>query len=157
MDRPRLTLREAAAACGVSLSTIRRYHEQQHRFPNAELTSRGWLIPVTDLLAAGLRVNAPAPPPVSEASEAGEPASEQLAQALAELARERTRRELAEQRAELLERHLGDVQTLMRALTAAPPSEAERVQEHAPSDGHDRAVDQEVSVPRARRRWSWRR
>ncbi|MFG2183399.1 hypothetical protein ACGFLS_32410 [Streptomyces abikoensis] len=155
MDRPALTLRQAADACSVHLSTIRRRHAAE-AFPNAFRRGDGaWLIPVTDLQAAGLRVNAPAPPdPSPTTSEVSDPVSEQLAQALAELAQERARRALAEQKAELLERHLGDVQTLMRALTAAPPSEPERAHDHALSDSHDRAADQAVSVPPARRRWA---
>ncbi|MFB6878962.1 helix-turn-helix domain-containing protein [Streptomyces sp. NPDC056323] len=59
--RPMLTQREAATACGVSRTTIRR--RQAGDLPNAvEDPRRGWLIPVEDLLAAGLRLNAPAGP-----------------------------------------------------------------------------------------------
>ena len=60
--RPLLTQREAAAACGVSRTTIRRRREAGE-LPGAVLDDdRGWLIPVEDLLAAGFRLNAPAPP-----------------------------------------------------------------------------------------------
>lgn len=59
--RPMLTQREAAAACGVSRTTIRRRREAGD-LPNAvQDPARGWLIPVGDLLAAGFRLNAPAP------------------------------------------------------------------------------------------------
>lgn len=59
--RPLLTQREAAAACGVSRTTIRR--REAAELSGAVLDDdRGWLIPVEDLLAAGFRLNAPAPP-----------------------------------------------------------------------------------------------
>ncbi len=57
--RPRLTLSAAAAACAVSRSTLRR-RLTQGAFPNAVRDADGaWTVPVGDLLAAGLRVNAP--------------------------------------------------------------------------------------------------
>ncbi|MFJ8696978.1 helix-turn-helix transcriptional regulator [Streptomyces roseolilacinus] len=62
MPRPMLSPRQAAAACGVSRTTIRRRREDG-AFPGAvQDEKRGWLIPVEDLLAAGFRLNAPAPP-----------------------------------------------------------------------------------------------
>ncbi|MVO90637.1 hypothetical protein GPA10_39285 [Streptomyces sp. p1417] len=62
ISRPLLPQREAAAACGVSRSIIRRRREAGE-LPHSVLDDdRGWLIPVDDLLAAGLRLNAPAPP-----------------------------------------------------------------------------------------------
>ncbi|MEV6463060.1 helix-turn-helix domain-containing protein [Streptomyces albidoflavus] len=61
-SRPLLTQVEAAAACGVSRSTIRRAREDG-RLPGATRhPTRGWLIPVDALLAAGYRLHAPAPP-----------------------------------------------------------------------------------------------
>ncbi|MET9985707.1 helix-turn-helix domain-containing protein [Streptomyces rochei] len=60
--RPLLAQREAAAACGVSRTTIRRRREAGE-LPGAVLDDdRGWLIPVEDLLAARFRLNVPAPP-----------------------------------------------------------------------------------------------
>ncbi|GAA3289228.1 hypothetical protein GCM10020295_00650 [Streptomyces cinereospinus] len=57
--RPLLTQREAAAACGVSRSTIRRRREAGE-LPGSVLDEEhGWLTPVEDLLAAGFRLNAP--------------------------------------------------------------------------------------------------
>ncbi|MFF9203505.1 helix-turn-helix domain-containing protein [Streptomyces sp. NPDC014986] len=57
-----LSPREAAAACGVSRTTVRRRREDG-AFPGAVLDERrGWLIPVEDLLAAGFRLNAPSSP-----------------------------------------------------------------------------------------------
>ncbi|MFJ2590859.1 helix-turn-helix domain-containing protein [Streptomyces sp. NPDC087538] len=59
--RPMLTQREAATACGVSRTTIRRREDGD--LPGAvQDPKRGWLIPIDDLLAAGLRPHAPAPP-----------------------------------------------------------------------------------------------
>ncbi|MCY1649388.1 helix-turn-helix domain-containing protein [Streptomyces sp. SL203] len=60
-SRPMLTQREAAAACSVSRTTIRR--REAGDLPGAvQDPVRGWVIPVDDLLAAGLRLHAPSPP-----------------------------------------------------------------------------------------------
>jgi hypothetical protein len=57
--RPRFSPPQAAKVTGVSLSTIKR-KRVAGEFPNAAQDERGgWLIPVEDLLAAGLHVNAP--------------------------------------------------------------------------------------------------
>ncbi|MGW9361989.1 helix-turn-helix domain-containing protein, partial [Streptomyces diastaticus] len=61
-SRPLLTQVEAAAACGVSRSTIRRAREAGHLPGATRHPARGWLIPVDALLAAGYRLHAPAPP-----------------------------------------------------------------------------------------------
>ena len=156
-DRPAFSLKAAAAACGVSLFTIRRRREAGE-FPNALMTEAGWRIPVEDLLAAGLRVNAPTPP---EAERGSDPAGGDLAQALADLARERQARELAEAEARhlreivaLKEDHLQDVRRAMLALTAGPVTTPEPAQPDAQGDGHD----QGVSVPEQQRgRWWSRR
>ncbi|MFD4764260.1 helix-turn-helix transcriptional regulator [Streptomyces sp. NPDC058439] len=60
--RPMLTQREAATACGVSRTTIRRRREAGDLPGAVQDSQRGWLIPVDDLLAAGFRLNAPASP-----------------------------------------------------------------------------------------------
>ncbi|MGW7231143.1 helix-turn-helix transcriptional regulator [Streptomyces cyaneofuscatus] len=57
-----LTQREAAAACGVSRSTIRRRREAGDLPGAVSDETRGWLIPVGDLLAAGFRLDTPASP-----------------------------------------------------------------------------------------------
>jgi predicted DNA-binding transcriptional regulator YafY len=72
-----LTVKEAAAACGVSLKTIRRRLDKD-LFPNAvrgpgvrEGLEGPWLIPTADLLASGLSFSAPKPAqplPVSAAT-----------------------------------------------------------------------------------------
>lgn len=62
MTRPMLNQREAAAACGVSRTTIRRRREAGDLPGAVQDPVRGWLIPVPDLLAAGFRLNAPAGP-----------------------------------------------------------------------------------------------
>ncbi|ROV64512.1 helix-turn-helix transcriptional regulator [Streptomyces globisporus] len=62
MTRPMLTQREAATACGVSRTTIRRRRDAGDLPGAVQDEARGWLIPVGDLLAAGFRLNAPAGP-----------------------------------------------------------------------------------------------
>ncbi|MFE0894079.1 helix-turn-helix domain-containing protein [Streptomyces rochei] len=60
--RPLLAQREAAAACGVSRTTIRRRREAGE-LPGALLDDdRGWLIPVEDLLAARVPPQRPRSP-----------------------------------------------------------------------------------------------
>ncbi|MFI0013692.1 helix-turn-helix transcriptional regulator [Streptomyces griseus] len=149
MKRPMLTQREAATACGVSRSTIRRRREAGD-LPNAvQDESRGWLIPVEDLLAAGFRLNAPSGPDVPAADSAaagtgghhqehGHGQGDDVATLRAELERqrqdhvlavaaERHGRELAEAEAAHLREQLGaraehiaDLQQALRALTPAP-------------------------------------
>jgi hypothetical protein len=141
--RPLLTQREAATACGVSRSTIRRRREAGELPGCVQDGERGWLIPVEALLAAGFRLNAPSPP--EDTVRAGSPGpaagpvaagavGEDVAALRAEL--ERVRREHAEARhqaalaaaeaghlrAQLAakEEHIEDLRTALRALAPAP-------------------------------------
>ncbi|MCD9904473.1 helix-turn-helix domain-containing protein [Streptomyces sp. MT29] len=131
MKRPMLTQREAAAACGVSRSTIRRRREAGD-LPNAvQDEGRGWLIPVEDLLAAGFRLSAPAGPHVPAADSVGgsgghhqeHEQGDAVAALRAELAAERYGRQLAEADAEHLRAQLAArmeiVEHLQRALAVA--------------------------------------
>ncbi|MFB7983800.1 helix-turn-helix transcriptional regulator [Streptomyces vinaceus] len=70
-NRPMLTQREAAAACGVSRTTIRRRREAGDLPNSVQDAERGWMVPVDDLLAAGFRLNAPAPADPATGAEAG--------------------------------------------------------------------------------------
>ncbi|MFI6348723.1 helix-turn-helix domain-containing protein [Streptomyces sp. NPDC050560] len=148
MDRPWLTQREAAQACGVSRSTIRRRREAGDLPDSRRDAQRGWLIPVDDLLAAGLRLHAPAPAESEAATPAGppgpaatvsatagsEPAGEageagaRVADLIARLERERHRSALAEAEARHLAARLADrtthVEDLRRALRALSPAPA---------------------------------
>ncbi|GAB2463458.1 helix-turn-helix domain-containing protein [Streptomyces incanus] len=150
--RPLLTQREAATACGVSRTTIRRRREAGE-LPGAVLDDdRGWLIPVDDLLAAGFHLNAPAPPdekavgdlaPAERQQDPGDADAlrtelERLRHehALA-LADERNARALAEAearhlKARLDERatHIEDLQRALAALTPAPDRAA--LPQHTP-------------------------
>ncbi|MEU9647212.1 helix-turn-helix domain-containing protein [Streptomyces sp. NPDC048188] len=182
--RPLLTQREAATACGVSRTTIRRRREAGE-LPGAVLDEdRGWLIPVEDLLAAGFRLNAPAPPEEKGAGDpaaAGTPqdtASEDSAPALRTelerlrhehalaLAEERGARQLAEAearhlQARLQERgdHIEDLQRALAALTPAP----DRAAIPRPTQGFPAPVTtptsspagEDESVPDAGRRRRW--
>ncbi|ATL80257.1 helix-turn-helix domain-containing protein [Streptomyces malaysiensis] len=166
MERPRLSQKEAAAACGVSLSTIRRYRDGG-RFPGAERDPvRGWLIPVEDLLAAGLRVNAPAPPDEQPVSEGDRSPAAPAAELLSELAQERHRRQLAEAEAQHLretvtrqDEHLADLRRSLLALAPGPAAEPVNTPEPptapAQSEGHEHG--QEQGGGRTGRRWFRRR
>ncbi|MXG30507.1 helix-turn-helix transcriptional regulator [Streptomyces sp. YIM 132580] len=72
MTRPMLNQREAAAACGVSRTTIRRRREAGDLPGAVQDPARGWLIPIPDLLAAGFRLNAPAGPDTAAADSSAE-------------------------------------------------------------------------------------
>ena len=100
-SRPMLTRREAATACAVSRTTIRRRREAGELPGAVRDEQRGWLIPVEDLLAAGFRLNAPANPaePATTPAASGDVRGEQpsdVAGLRAELERERHERALAE-------------------------------------------------------------
>jgi hypothetical protein len=73
-ERPAFNQRDAARECGVSVETIKR-RRMMGQFPNSfQSGNRGdWMIPVDDLLAAGLQPGKPSPPdaavPVIDAEE----------------------------------------------------------------------------------------
>lgn len=142
-SRPMLTQREAADACGVSRTTIRRRREAGE-LPGSVLDDdRGWLIPVDDLLAAGFRLHAPAPPDQAGPEEATAGAGQadgpgEAAELRAELERlrhetqllltqEQHARALAEAEARHLKErlderagHIADLQKALAAITPAP-------------------------------------
>ncbi|MFF6794278.1 hypothetical protein ACFY9C_35010 [Streptomyces filamentosus] len=139
--RPMLNQREAAAACGVSRSTIRRRREAGLLPGSVEDPERGWLIPVEALLGAGFTLNAPAPPDAKTAPPTGDAVGLEhgtVAELRAELDRLRYEHalELAEARhgkalaeseathlrAQLDARteHIGDLQRALQALMPGP-------------------------------------
>lgn len=180
MKRPMLSLREAASACGVSRTTIRRRREAGD-LPNAvQDPRRGWVIPVEDLLAAGFRLNAPAPAedgaeaPVSAAGRGVVPADGggQGAAALrAELARIRAEHELALAHAEygqklaeaeakhlrvqLAERgeRIADLQRAVAALAPAPERGVLAPASPPASPAVPGQAQGEHLEPESRRRW----
>ncbi|WP_333753853.1 hypothetical protein [Streptomyces sp. IBSBF 2394] len=122
----------------MSRTTIRRRREAGE-LPGAVLDDdRGWLIPVEDLLAAGFRLNAPAPPDQKEVGDQA-PAATQQATApdettaalrselerlryehALELAGERHARLLAEALLKERSDRIEDLQRALAALTPAP-------------------------------------
>ncbi|MEU5445792.1 MULTISPECIES: helix-turn-helix transcriptional regulator [Streptomyces] len=178
-SRPLLSQVEAATACGVSRSTIRRRRAAGDLPGAVEDPKRGWLIPVEDLLAAGFRINAPAPPDAPQDEEPADGAGPEGERELrAELDRlkhehevamlqEKTARLLAEKDAEKLREqlddraaHIADLQRALAALTAAPeraaipqPSSPAR----PPVPVAPGAVDAESPATEQRRRWFRRR
>src|SRR5690606_34453808 len=125
--------------CKVSRSTVRRYREQG-KFPNAvKNPDRGWLVPVEDLLAAGLSPGRSIP----EETMPSEPAQadsahvqaleKDLAEARAALAIERAHREAAERVAAERERGLTDLRAAMRMIEDARPTEPEENQQPEPT------------------------
>ncbi|WP_031058650.1 helix-turn-helix transcriptional regulator [Streptomyces sp. NRRL F-5702] len=179
MKRPMLTQREAAAACGVSRSTIRRRREAGDLPGAVSDEARGWLIPVDDLLAAGFRLNAPAGPDATAASPAGTSGQRQkhqhdlgevaalhaelervrqehaLAVAEAEHGRQLAEAEARHLRAELAARveHIADLQQTVRALMPAP--QRTELGPSVPEQVHGHPAGDAEVVGGERRRW-WR-
>lgn len=167
--RPVFTITEAAQRTNVSRSTIRRKRETGG-FPNAFKRENEWVIPVEDLIGAGLKVRAPGgeqpkDEPVSQPTPApreqpaqrpvstllSEPAqgvSEQVQQLLdanaklkVELEVERAQRRAHEQVALERERGLNDLRMALRMLEAGPSARA-RQSEWGSGPTQSAAVDE---------------
>lgn len=120
-SRPWLTLAEAVQATGVSHSTMKR-RLRADAFPDATQDSNGaWIIPVDNLLAAGLRVNAPTGTAATSSPEptaAPDPRDARIAELEAQLAAARQAAQMAQElAAERLDR-VGDIRLALRALEA---------------------------------------
>ena len=132
-ERPSLTLSEAAEACGVSRSTIRRKREAGD-FPNAYRAGpdTAWRIPVTDLLGAGLKPGRPSPPdPVSELDERVRAATVTLPKAELDALREQLHNERT--RALVAEARLSERAETVDALKEALSEARQRAIEAAPA------------------------
>lgn len=135
-ERPALTITEAAKAAGVDRRTIRRYLDRKPdtAFPNAYRedgkdgpATGAWRIPVTDLLGAGLALNAPRLEPTVDVVEAP-PARDELLELRGQLEDERARRQLAEalaqerhEQIERLDRIVADLIRRVPELEPGPP------------------------------------
>ncbi|MFI6771162.1 helix-turn-helix transcriptional regulator [Streptomyces sp. NPDC050355] len=180
-SRPLLSQREAADACGVSRTTIRRRREAG-QFPGAVLDpQQGWMVPVEDLLAAGFRLNAPAPAdPASADGEgpAASPAGDDLGvvelraeierlryEHALELAKAESEKKLAEQEAGHLKQQLAergeridDLKRALAALTPAPeraaiPPPAAPARAGVPVVPDQASAPDSVQEPPPRRKW----
>lgn len=120
--RSDLTLTAAATACRVSRDVMRRRLDAG-RFPNAhrdpDRPGRPWLVPVADLVAAGLTPEAPTAPPTAAAHPLEDTRRQELAALRADLERTRHRADLERTRADTLERALTLAETALRALGPA--------------------------------------
>ncbi|MER5871938.1 helix-turn-helix domain-containing protein [Streptomyces sp. NPDC002044] len=173
MTRPMLTQREAALACGVSRTTVRRSREAGDLPGSVQDPKRGWMIPIDELLAAGYRLNAPAPAdapttaPAGPVTTAGSDGPD-TAVLRAELERLRAEHELALARAEvqhlraqLAERgeRIADLQRAVAALSPAPERAALPRPERPAVPGQTMGVPAAEPVPASdpvaepRRRW----
>ena len=159
-QRPELTITEAAAACGVSRKTIRRRLDAD-KFPNAHRldgpagTETGpWVIPIEDLIAAGLQPGKPAPPdkpePVSpepmDASHASE-ADDELEKLREENNDLRRRAEVAEAELRRADQTIEAQAMALRMLEAGPPpgpapaTHTETATPTRPEDYHEHIED----------------
>jgi hypothetical protein len=146
IERPVLTLKEAAEACQVNLKTIRRRRDKGD-FPNsyrsATRASSPWLIPVTDLIASGLT---PGKPTAEEPAPVASSEPDELYKLKAEVAEFRRRAELAEAIAAERERTIETQATALKMIEAGPSQidQLERL-----------AVERDEA--RANARWGYRR
>lgn len=140
--RPSWTINRSAQECGVSPSTIKR-RLREGKFPNAVQGAGGaWMIPVQDLVLAGLKPGKPAPPeqktgldhqetdlghwPRSKKNDLGRrPRSEDLLNRISELEQElkleRTKRENLEILLKERGEHVESLKLAMRMID--PPKE----------------------------------
>lgn len=141
-QRPQFTLTEAAKLTGVSRSTIRRRRESG-KFPDAHRNEEGeWLIPLTNLLAAGLRplsservhleqegelvtLTPPTPP-----AQPDHELAQRLHDAELELARERARVEGLERTLAESQGRVQDLQKAMAMLEAPKPKVTVQPSQH---------------------------
>lgn len=157
------TQAQAATACGVGRTTIRRWR-QAGLLPGAYETPEGtWMIPLADLLAHGAQVGTPAPPdPPPAAEEEAQPqpapAAEEVARLRTELERVRAELVAAEHRAEVagteaaglkqrLEERAEHIADLRRALTALMPAPERAGLEPGPAAPAPPAAPPPASVP----------
>jgi hypothetical protein len=149
-NRPELTISQAAKACDVGRSSIRRRLDAG-AFPDAHRTDDAgpWVIPVDNLLAAGLHVNRPADGPEDDPEPSGDTGPDGRDLEISEL---RRRAEVAEARAALLERNVEDLRTALRMLEAGPdrPADGSHETSQLPDEGAG-------GPSRPRRRWWWQR
>ena len=153
--RPALTLSQAASACNTSRSTIRRKLDGKE-FPNAYRDAGDdgpWMVPVTDLIAAGLKPNASRPEPEqSGQTEQSSAQPDEVARLERELFQERERRRAAEEIAAERQRALEDLRLALRML--GPGEQVEQSNGHPMPQVHDTPSEQGSAA--TRRRW-WQR
>jgi signal transduction histidine kinase len=149
-----LTLTEAAEACGVSRSTIK---SRLPEFANADQDASGsWRVPVSDLLGAGLKLR---PRPATQASQSvtqghdpGQSGADlaqaraRIEQLTADLAAERTARQVAEAKVALMAQNLDDLRFSLRAISG-PPQGAEATAATAPAAPSSVQVPAAAAVP----------
>jgi hypothetical protein len=162
-----LTLTEAASACGVSRSTMKR---RLPDFKNAEQDQTGsWRVPVSDLLGAGLKLRPrPETRTNGQVSQGHDPDQngagsariellrgkdlQRIEELTADLVAERTARQLAEVRAAAYQANLEDMRLALRAISGPPePLHVERL------PGPRRAAPEPVQPAPAPARRSFRR
>lgn len=144
-ERPSWGVQQAARECGVSPATIRR-RLKDGSLPNAAQGARGaWSIPITDLIAAGLKPGKPSPPDheqglVNDPTHAKNDHSHDYGQrvssqdtALHDLEQKllSEQREVEHLRTQVstLQNNLDDLRTAMRMLEAAPADHSETTPE----------------------------
>jgi hypothetical protein len=165
--RPNYTLTDAAHLVGVSRSTIRRRREQG-KFPDAFKTHDGeWMIPLTNLLADGLRPSSPDHAQAEQDSSASAPVTltplaqaaqsvaqaehaqlqERLQYAERDLAVERAKNEGLAQTLAATEKRATDLSLALRMIEQSKPTPAE------PAATPPAPALEVPAEPEPRRRW----
>ncbi len=132
MNRPKLTLTEAARASGRSKSTLRRAREAG-KFPHAEQDSEGvWRVPVGDLLTAGFNLTRQGRDPAEQGDSRHEQAGDRamtrnvdtyeptMTMSVSGVIELRERLARAEATAQALERTVRGLETALRAIEGKP-------------------------------------
>lgn len=128
----RWKLTEAAQQCGVSRTTIKRRLDGG-AFPNAEKDSSGrWLIPVSDLTAAGFHPGKPGKAHPDPRGDLGMNQVSELEQLRHELATERIKREAAEQLADERGQRADALEKAMLMIEGGPRKTEVSDPEHGP-------------------------
>lgn len=122
-DAPHVSLTEAAAMTGLSVSTLRRRREALRAHGAFQKEDGSWMIPVPALVDLGMldRVTPDDPAPQTAAPD-------EVADLRVEVERERGLRIAAEREVQAITAHLATAQHTIRMIEAAPPKVETRVE-----------------------------
>lgn len=131
--RPEWGITRAAAEVGVSRDTIKRYLKDG-KFPNAYQNDRNvWTIPLTDLLAAGLKPSMHKGNDLEQPESAPEQRTSRVQELEHELSLLRVQLDAEKALRESVERNASDLRQSLRMIEAAQPATEPPVQNWTPA------------------------